>query len=55
MPKHHKTIAEFLRTDPRKACAEINSLESRTGFLRVVLLADRETVHNAFLDRTMTL
>lgn len=31
--KHHKAIAEFLRADPRKACAEINSLDSRTGFL----------------------
>ena len=31
--KHHNAIAEFLHTDPRKACAEINSLDSRTGFL----------------------
>jgi len=31
--KHHHTIAEFLHADPRKACAEINSLDSRTGFL----------------------
>jgi putative CRISPR-associated protein (TIGR02619 family) len=31
--KHHQAIAEFLQADPRKACAEINSLDSRTGFL----------------------
>jgi putative CRISPR-associated protein (TIGR02619 family) len=31
--RHHKAIAGFLRDDPRKACAEINSLDSRTGFL----------------------
>jgi len=31
--KKHKAIAEFLHADPRKACAEINSLDSRTGFL----------------------
>ncbi len=31
--KQHKAITEFLHVDARKACAEINSLESRTGFL----------------------
>jgi CRISPR/Cas system-associated protein Csm6 len=31
--KRHTAIAEFLHADPRKACAEINSLDSRTGFL----------------------
>ena len=31
--KHHKAIADFLRADPCKGCAEINSLDSRTGFL----------------------
>ncbi|MHB9007272.1 MAG: putative CRISPR-associated protein [Limisphaerales bacterium] len=31
--KHHKAIADFLRTNPNKACAAINSLDSRTGFL----------------------
>jgi putative CRISPR-associated protein (TIGR02619 family) len=31
--KQSKAIAEFLRTDPVKASAEINSLQSRTGFL----------------------
>jgi putative CRISPR-associated protein (TIGR02619 family) len=32
--KHHKAIADFLHADPCKACAEINSLDSRTGFVR---------------------
>ena len=31
--KRNKAIAEFLRADPRKASAEINSLDSRTRFL----------------------
>lgn len=31
--KHHKEIAEFLHAEPRKACAELNSLGSRTRFL----------------------
>ncbi len=31
---HHKALADFLRGDPSNACAEINSLDSRTGFLR---------------------
>jgi putative CRISPR-associated protein (TIGR02619 family) len=31
--KHHKEVADFLHADPRKASAEINSLDSRTGFL----------------------
>ena len=31
--KQHKAIADFLHADSRKACAEINSLDSRTGFL----------------------
>jgi putative CRISPR-associated protein (TIGR02619 family) len=31
--KHHTEVAGFLRQDPRKASAEINSLDSRTGFL----------------------
>jgi putative CRISPR-associated protein (TIGR02619 family) len=31
--RHHRAIADFLHADPRKACAEINSLDSRTGFL----------------------
>jgi len=31
--KHHQAIGDFLHADPRKACAELNSLDSRTGFL----------------------
>lgn len=31
--KQDKALREFLRADPRKASAEINSLDSRTGFL----------------------
>ncbi|MCI0535806.1 MAG: putative CRISPR-associated protein [Verrucomicrobiales bacterium] len=32
--RRHKQLAEFLKTDPRAACSEINSLDSRTGLLR---------------------
>jgi putative CRISPR-associated protein (TIGR02619 family) len=31
--KHHHEAAKFLHTDPRKASAELNSLDSRTAFL----------------------
>lgn len=31
--RQHKAMLDYLRTDPRKASAEINSLDSRTGFL----------------------
>jgi putative CRISPR-associated protein (TIGR02619 family) len=31
--RHHKAIAEFLQANPREACAEICSLDSRTEFL----------------------
>jgi putative CRISPR-associated protein (TIGR02619 family) len=31
--KHANDVAKYLRADPRKASAEINSLDSRTGFL----------------------
>jgi putative CRISPR-associated protein (TIGR02619 family) len=31
--RQHKAMGEFLRADPRQASAEINSLDSRTGFL----------------------
>ncbi len=30
----HKQLAGFLKTDPRAACSEINSLDAYTGFLR---------------------
>ncbi|MDA1277402.1 MAG: putative CRISPR-associated protein [Verrucomicrobia bacterium] len=31
--KQHKAMADFLRAHPRQASAELNSLDSRTGFL----------------------
>jgi len=31
--KKHQAMAEYLRAEPAKASAELNSLESRTGFL----------------------
>lgn len=31
--RHAKEAADFLRSAPRRACAEINALDSRTGFL----------------------
>jgi putative CRISPR-associated protein (TIGR02619 family) len=31
--KQNQAVAKYLRADPRKASAEINSLDSRTGFL----------------------
>jgi putative CRISPR-associated protein (TIGR02619 family) len=32
--RHHKQLAESLKADPRNACAEINSLDAYSGFLR---------------------
>jgi len=32
--RQHKQLAEFLKSDPRAASSEINSLDARTGFLR---------------------
>ncbi len=41
---------EYVQADGRvRRWARINEMEGR--YLRVVLLRDRETVHNAFLDR----
>jgi putative CRISPR-associated protein (TIGR02619 family) len=31
--RRHKQLAEFLKSDPRAACSEVNSLDARTGFL----------------------
>jgi putative CRISPR-associated protein (TIGR02619 family) len=31
--KQHQAMAKYLRDDPRRASAELNSLDSRTGFL----------------------
>jgi hypothetical protein len=36
--RHHRAIADFLEADRRKACAEINSLDSRTGLLSGALM-----------------
>jgi len=44
---------EVIQVDGRiRRWAAIRELEGR--YLRVVLLADGETVHNAFLDRSYT-
>lgn len=44
---------EVIQADGRiRRWAAIRELEGR--YLRVVLLADGETVHNAFLDRSFT-
>ncbi len=41
---------EYVQADGRvRRWAKINEMEGR--YLRVVLLPDRETVHNAFFDR----
>ena len=44
--KHHKAIAEFLRADPRKASAEINSLDNRSGFLNNTKLTWQSQIVN---------
>lgn len=44
-------VREFVQTDGRvRRWARIPEMENRV--LRVVLLEDRETVHNAFFDRS---
>ncbi|MGY6529590.1 MAG: hypothetical protein ACXITR_06640 [Cyanobacterium sp.] len=44
-------IREIIQADGRiKLWAKISEMEDK--YLRVVLLADRETVHNAFFDRS---
>ena len=46
-------VREVIQTDGRiRRWAPIQALEGR--YLRVVLLADGETVHNAFFDRSFT-
>lgn len=46
-------VREMLQQDGRiRRWAPIEEMGNR--FLRVVLLADRETVHNAFFDRRFT-
>jgi hypothetical protein len=50
----HRPVKETVQKDGRiRRWAPIKEMENR--FLRVVLLADRETVHNAFFDRRFTL
>ena len=44
---------EVIQADDRiRRWAKVNEMEGR--YLRVVLLADGETVHNAFFDRRYT-
>jgi hypothetical protein len=46
-------VREVIQADGRiRRWAAIREMEGR--FLRVVLLADGETVHNAFFDRSFT-
>ncbi|EQD62930.1 hypothetical protein B1A_09379 [mine drainage metagenome] len=46
----HAPIREYVQADGRiRRWARIQEAEGR--YLRVVLLEDRETVHNAFFDR----
>jgi hypothetical protein len=50
----HHPVKETVQQDGRiRRWAPIEEMENR--FLRVVLLEDRETVHNAFFDRRFTL
>lgn len=45
------SVREIVQQDERIRCwAPIKEMENR--YLRVVLLSDRETVHNAFFDRS---
>ena len=44
-------VKEITQADGRiKLWAQISEMDNR--YLRIVLLADRETVHNAFFDRS---
>jgi len=46
-------IRETIQQDGRiRRWASITEMDGR--FLRVILLSDRETVHNAFFDRSFT-
>ena len=46
-------VKEVIQEDGRiRRWAPIDEAEGR--YLRVILLADRETVHNAFFDRSFT-
>ncbi len=46
-------VREYVQADGRiRRWTQVREMDNR--FLRVVLLADRETVHNAFFDRRFT-
>jgi len=50
----HNPISEHVQADGRiRRWTQVTEMQGR--FLRVVLLADGETVHNAFFDRRFTL
>ncbi len=47
----HSPIREFVQADGRiRRWTQVREMEGR--FLRVILLPDGETVHNAFFDRS---
>ena len=49
----HSPVREVIQTDGRiRRWASIPEMDGR--FLRVILLPDGETVHNAFFDRSFT-
>lgn len=46
-------ISQVIQADGRiRLWASVDDMDGR--YLRVILLADRETVHNAFFDRSFT-
>jgi hypothetical protein len=50
----HKPVKEVIQADGRiRRWAAIAEMDER--YLRVILLADGETVHNAFFDRSFEL
>ena len=50
----HNPVKEMVQADGRvRRWAAITEMDGR--FLRVILLADGETVHNAFFDRSFEL
>jgi len=50
----HQPICEFLQADGRiRRWTKVEDMDGR--YLRVVLLPDGETVHNAFFDRSFSL
>jgi hypothetical protein len=50
----HQPVREFIQADGRiRRWARISEVDGK--YLRVILLPDGETVHNAFFDRSFTL